>query len=99
VGVLNVTMTMGIVGSVLYYLPLVGITVALILRSARVLDEDLRWLALGTLAVCVGMLVTSITLVTLFSPTGVVSVATIFGLGAFVALAPPPREFRSAESG
>jgi hypothetical protein len=99
VGLLNVTMTMGIIGTVLYYLPLVGIAVALILRSARGLDEDLRWLALGTLAVCVGMLVTSITLVTLFSPTGVVSVATIFGLGAFVALAPPPRESPLAQSG
>jgi hypothetical protein len=99
VGLLNVTMTMGIIGAVLYYLPLVGITVALILRSARALDEDLRWLGLGTLAVCVGMLMTSITLVTLFSPSGIVSVATIFGLGAFVALAPPRREFRRAESG
>jgi hypothetical protein len=93
VGLLNVTMTMGTIGAVLYYLPLVGIAVAMILRSVKALDEDLRWLGLGTLAVCVGMFATSVTLVTLFSPTGVVSVATIFGLGAFVALTPPPSDF------
>jgi hypothetical protein len=89
VGVLNIVMSMGIVGAVLYYLSLLGVSVALVARARKRLADNMVWLALGTLAACLSVLGTSVTLVTFFSPTGIVTVATMLGLGAAVVLAPP----------
>jgi hypothetical protein len=82
-------MSMGIVGAVLYYLSLLGVSVALVARARKRLADNMVWLALGTLAACLSVLGTSVTLVTFFSPTGIVTVATMLGLGAAVVLAPP----------
>jgi hypothetical protein len=85
VGVFNVIATTGIVGTVLYYIPLVGMTFwSLLGRFERF--EERRWLTAGVFAWCVTVLITSVTLVTLFSTTGVVSAATVMGLAAAMLL-------------
>jgi hypothetical protein len=86
VGILNVVMTMGIVGAVLYYLPLLCVGAALSIVGWRGSGGGLAWVGLGCFAWCVAAVVTSPTLVTLFSPTGVVSAAAVLGLGVVVVL-------------
>jgi len=84
VGFVNVTMTMGIVGTVLYYLPLFLVVLGLGARGREMWPDDVGWLGFGTFAWTVTALITSVTLVTLYSPTGVVSSAAMLGLGAVV---------------
>jgi hypothetical protein len=81
VGLFNVVMTMGVVGTVLYYLSLMTVTLMLVVRSRRIVGES-RVYAYGALAGCVMTLITSITLVTFFGPTGISSVAAMIGVGA-----------------
>jgi hypothetical protein len=88
VGLLNITATMGIIGTVWYYLAIVGITLGLVVRARSLRSSPFGWLGLGVLAWCVTTLVSSITLVTLFSPTGVVPAAAMLGLGVVVLMAP-----------
>jgi hypothetical protein len=90
VGILNVVMTMGVVGAVLYYLPLLTVGVALAIRGWRGCSNTIAWIGLGSFAWCVTAAVTSPTLVTLFSPTGVVSAAAMLGLGLVVVLEARP---------
>jgi uncharacterized membrane protein (DUF441 family) len=88
VGLLNVTMTMGIIGTLLYYTPLLLVAVGLALRGRELWPDDAGWLGFGAFAWTVTALITSVTLVTLYSPTGVVSSAAMLGLGAVVLLRP-----------
>jgi hypothetical protein len=91
VGALNSVMTMGIVGTVFYYLPLVLVTIALAFWGRGRWRDDLAWLGFGAFAWCVGALVSSATVVTLFSATGVVSAAAMLGIGAAVCVRPRQR--------
>lgn len=86
VGFVNVTMTMGIIGTVLYYLPLILVALGLATRGRDMWPDDVGWLGFGAFAWAVSVLITSVTLVTLYSPTGVVSSAAMLGLGAVVLL-------------
>jgi hypothetical protein len=86
VGFLNVTLTMGIVGTILYYIPLLMIALALGVRGRGRWSTSVGWLGFGVFGWCVTSVITSVTLVTLFSPTGVVSAAVMLGLGTAVLL-------------
>jgi hypothetical protein len=87
VGLFNVVITMGVVGAVLYYLAIVTVTVLLTLKS-RVLRGERRLYAQGALGACVLTLITSLTLMSFFGPTGITTVAAVIGVGAAVIGAP-----------
>ncbi len=83
VGLFNVVITMGVVGAVLYYLAIAAVTIALILKS-RVVRGERRLYAQGALGACVLTLITSVTLMSFFGPTGIATVAAAIGVGAAV---------------
>ncbi|HEX3693044.1 MAG TPA: hypothetical protein VHU13_06840 [Solirubrobacteraceae bacterium] len=70
-GVLNAVMTMGIVGAVLVYAPVV-IVLLFLLRRGSQRGGTYSWLRYGGLLWIVATLASSVTLVTLFSPSGLV---------------------------
>jgi len=87
VGYFNIIMTMGIVGLALYCAPLVLLVIALGWRRLqRIGAGELEWLAFGGFAWIVATLISSATLVILFSTTGVVAAAAVAAL-AVVAIA------------
>jgi hypothetical protein len=69
-GVLNAVMTMGIVGATLIYLPVVVVLVNLLSRASARSVGEYSWLRYGGAVWIVATLVSSITLVTLFSASG-----------------------------
>jgi hypothetical protein len=75
-GVLNSVMTMGLVGTILVYLPLVAVLVAVLRRKGR--DEH-DWFFYGVTTWLIAVIVTSISLVTLFSVSGLVFTASMLG--------------------
>ncbi len=81
VGLFNVVMTEGVIGTVLYYLSLLLITLLLVVKS-RALRGERRVYAQGALGACAATLVTSLTLVTFFGVTGIAVVAAAIGVGA-----------------
>ena len=85
VGLFNVVMTMGIIGTVIYILPLFGVGALLIARHARghIAPED-EPLALAVVGWAIAALVSSLTLVILFHPTGVISAGLMLGCGVAV---------------
>jgi hypothetical protein len=83
-GVLNAVMTMGAVGAALIYLPCVVLLVAM---SRRRRDDTVRaradqWLYFGASTWILYVLIGSVSLVTLFSPSGLVLTATVLGCAA-----------------
>ena len=90
VGLFNVVMTEGVVGTVLYYLSLLFTTLMLIVR-ARAIPDGERGYAAGALGACVLTLITSLTLVSFFGLTGVSTVAGAIGVGAAVVAGQPAR--------
>jgi hypothetical protein len=70
VGVLNAVMTMGVLGAVLLYLPLVRGLIHCLGRSSTQWDTRYGWLRFGGAVWIVATLVSSVTLVTLFSTGG-----------------------------
>jgi hypothetical protein len=79
-GVLNVLMTMGAVGTVLLYLPLLVVLFRLA-RSSRVVEtRQIEWFRLGLTVWIVGVVVSSITLVDLFSFGGLELTACLLAL-------------------
>lgn len=80
VGVFNSLMTMGLVGTVLLYVPLVAVAWAL-LRAGwrRGMPPSSDWLAFGVTAWIAGVLAGSISLATLFSVPGLVLTACVLG--------------------
>ncbi|MGC2374279.1 MAG: hypothetical protein WA484_10430 [Solirubrobacteraceae bacterium] len=82
VGVLNAIMTMGIIGAVLIYFPVVFILVGLIWRAMTGAErrED-SWIVFGIAAWIVSVLTTSVTLVSLFSAPGLCIAAFALGIG------------------
>jgi hypothetical protein len=83
VGVLNGLMTMGLVGTVLFYVPLVAALVAFIRRrdSEDVDAVDVDWFFYGLSAWLLAVLVGSLTLIQLFSVPGVVLTAGVVAGG------------------
>jgi hypothetical protein len=75
-GVLNSIMTMGLVGTALLYLPLVAVLFAVLRRKGR--DEH-DWFFYGVTTWLIAVIVTSISLVTLFSVSGLVLTASMLG--------------------
>jgi hypothetical protein len=82
VGVLNAVMTMGVVGAILIYFPVFLILAALVKRA--VIGHDVpqqSWVGFGISAWCVSVLVSSLTLVSLFSSSGLCIAALALGIG------------------
>jgi hypothetical protein len=78
VGVLNAVMTMGVVGAALVYLPVLCMLLFALRRSARIGRH--AWLRYGTAVWIVATLGSSITLVTLFSASGLVLSAVLLAV-------------------
>jgi hypothetical protein len=89
VGVLNSIMTMGLIGTVLIYAPLVVVLAACLRRRAGA-DGSLDWWFFGITAWIVSVIVTSVSLVTLFTISGLVFTAAMLGCTVLL-LAKPGR--------
>ena len=81
VGLLNGVMTIGIIGTALVYLPLFVVVAALLRLSAREGRGRNDWFHFGLLAWLVSVIVSSVTLVTLFATTGLVLTACLLACG------------------
>jgi hypothetical protein len=80
-GYLNMVMTMGAIGVALYCAPLLVLALAVIRRRLmRRRDQNVEWVLFGGFAYLIAILVSSATLVILFSTTGVVAAAAVVGL-------------------
>jgi len=91
-GYLNGVMTMGVFGTVLYYVPLLLIPLALAVRRLWAPRRPaVPWVGFGVFAWAVGTIVSSKDLVILFTPTGVVAVAFILALGIVEVTGSPNR--------
>ena len=77
VGVLNAVMTIGVIGAALIYLPLIVTLLHCMRRTRARARVRLGWLNYGGQIWIVGTVASSITLVTLFSPSGLVLAAVI----------------------
>jgi hypothetical protein len=98
VGIFNSLMTMGVVGTLLLYLPLLGLLWALVRRSwRRQIPSSWDWFAFGTVAWLIAVLVGSISLVTLFSVQGLVVTACVVGCAVFVLDSSTPRPITGAD--
>lgn len=97
VGVLNPVMTIGVIGTLLMYLPVLACLRELVRRSR----EEPDWRRYGIAVWLTMTLIASITLVTLFTVAGVVLVATALGIGYRAAASSPaaaPARRRAARS-
>ncbi len=74
-GVLNAVMTMGVIGAVLIYLPVIWMLIDCLRRRSLRQSAEYSWLRYGGAIWIVATLVSSITLVTLFSTSGLVLVS------------------------
>ena len=81
VGLLNSVMTMGVIGTAIYYLPIFLVAIRLVWVARRRIDES-TWVRYGALMGLISVLAASITLDTFFSGTGVVPVAMVIALAA-----------------
>jgi hypothetical protein len=77
VGVMNSLMTMGGVGTLLLYLPLFALGVALVRAAVQRSGQGDAWLLFGGLVWVVATVVGSLTLITLFSVAGLVLSAAL----------------------
>lgn len=84
-GMYQAVMTMGALGAVLLYFPVVAFTLAAVrsLRMRLSRDED-TWLVFGALGFCLFALASSLSLGILFSTSGLLITATVLGLGGAV---------------
>jgi hypothetical protein len=73
-------MTMGVLGTLLLYAPLLASLAVLFRGRCRSHGHD-RWLRFGVAAWLVAVLVSSVTLVTLFSVSGLTLTAALLGIG------------------
>jgi hypothetical protein len=80
VGVLNAVMTMGAIGAALVYLPVVAMLGFCLRGAGRRQPTPFGWLRFGGAIWLVSTLFTSITLVTLFSPSGLAMSAVMIAL-------------------
>jgi hypothetical protein len=77
-GLFNSLMTMGVVGTVLVYVPVLIALGDVFPRGA--LDGERDWLRLGGMIWLISVIAGSLTLVTLFSPNGLVLTAVLLGV-------------------
>jgi hypothetical protein len=80
VGVLNAVMLVGAIGAVLLYMPVVFILIQSLRRSDARQPSEFVWLRYGAATCLAGALVSSVTLVTLFSTGGLVLTALVITL-------------------
>ena len=80
VGVLNAVMTMGVVGAVLIYLPVVAILVDCLRRLSERRITEFSWLYYGGAIWIVATLASSVTLITLFSTSGLALTAVFLAI-------------------
>jgi hypothetical protein len=80
VGVLNAVMTMGVLGAALVYVPVVTMLGSCLRRVSSNVATPYGWLRFGGAIWITGTLVSSVTLVTLFSPTGLTLVGVLLAL-------------------
>jgi hypothetical protein len=80
VGVLNAVMTMGVVGAALVYLPVLTMLGFCLRRGGGYRPTPFGWLRFGGTIWLISTLFTSITLVTLFSPSGLAMSAVLIAL-------------------
>ncbi len=80
VGVLNAVMTMGVIGAVLVYLPVLTALGFCLRRNVHQRLSSFGWLRFAGAIWLVSTLFTSVTLVTLFSPAGLAMSAVIIAL-------------------
>ena len=73
-GVLNAVMTMGVIGAALIYLPVISMLIDCLRRRPLRQAGEYSWLRYGGAIWIVATLVSSVTLTTLFSTSGVVLV-------------------------
>ena len=83
-GVLNAVMTMGVVGAALIYFPLVLMLINCLRRSSALWTVEYSWLRYGGAVWIVATLVSSATLVTLFSVSGL----TLTAIGIMILIHP-----------
>lgn len=91
-GVLNAVMTMGVIGAALIYFPVVLALIDCLRRSPARQTARYNWLRYGGAVWIVAALVSSVTLVTLFSTSGLALTAVVLTILAHpsVSLAPAP---------
>jgi len=89
VGVLNALMTMGLVGALLLYAPIALVLSACLRRSAEATSQTYRWLRYGGAVWLVAALVSSLTLVTLFSTSGLALTAVVLAVLVHPDISPP----------
>jgi hypothetical protein len=77
VGVLNAVMTMGILGAILIYVPVVVMLVTCLRRLSTRRISEFNWLYFGGAVWIVATLASSVTLITLFSTSGL-ALAAVF---------------------
>jgi hypothetical protein len=80
VGVLNAVMTIGVMGAILIYLPMVAALVHCMRRARLAVRDRFSWLNYGGQIWILATLGSSITLVSLFSPSGLVLSAVILAV-------------------
>jgi hypothetical protein len=94
-GVMNSLMTMGAVGTILLYAAPIAILLALVRRwyglTGSHRDRDIEWFFFGATMWLVLVLVTSLSLVTLFSVSGLVMSAALLGCAARCLDEPPAK--------
>jgi hypothetical protein len=91
VGVLNAVMTMGAIGAAFIYLPVLAMLFACLRRTPRNRDAPYGWLRLGGAIWILATLISSITLVTLFSASGLAMTAVFLTVLAHPSLSEPQR--------
>lgn len=94
-GVLNAVMTMGVMGAALVYLPLLYTFSVFIRRSRGTLTDRYAWLRWGAAVWLVATLISSVTLVTLYSTSGLILTAIVLS----VALRLTPSDCRLSYAG
>jgi hypothetical protein len=91
VGVLNAVMTMGAIGATLIYLPLLWMLIACLRRTPRERVAPYGWLRLGGAIWILSTLISSVTLVTLFSAAGLAMTSVFLTILAHPSLSEPQR--------
>jgi hypothetical protein len=96
VGVLNAVMTMGAIGAALIYLPVLAMLAACLRRTPRTRDAPYGWLRLGGAIWILATLISSVTLVTLFSAAGLAMTAVILTILAHPSVSEPQRALNAS---
>jgi hypothetical protein len=88
VGVLNAVMTMGAIGAALIYLPVFAMLISCLRRAPRERNAY-GWMRLGGAIWILATLISSVTLVTLFSPSGLAMTAVLLTVLAHPSVSEP----------